>query len=307
MAIARSVLLWISENQTLRQTLPALPAIRRAVRKFMPGETLEDALAACTQLQSRTLPTILTRLGENITEWDEAQEVASHYLHVLDEVSARGLDTSISVKLTQLGFDIDRVRCTDLVRTLAERAARLNNLVWIDMEQSRYVDATLELYETVRREFRNVGVCLQSYLYRTDRDLEHLLAIDARIRLVKGAYKEPSTIAYKRKADVEKSYFRQASLLLQHTKRTAMVHGIGTHDMRLIESIKTEARRIGLTQEQYEFQMLYGIRTADQERLRRDGYRVRVLISYGSYWFPWYMRRLAERPANVWFVLKNAF
>jgi proline dehydrogenase len=305
MTIARSVLLWVSENQTLKRILPTLPPVQRAVKRFMPGETLDDALAACASLGMRKLPTILTRLGENIVHWSEAEQVTGHYLHVLEEVAARGLDTFLSVKLTQLGFDIDRARCYEQFRKLAREAAKRGNLVWIDMEQSRYVDATIELYKNALKEFGNVGLCLQSYLYRTDKDLEQLIELDARIRLVKGAYREPPSIAYKKKSDVDESYFRQALLLLQHAKQTSTVHGIGTHDMRLIRKISREAQRINLPNDRYEFQMLYGIRTGDQDQLRAEGYRVRVLVSYGPYWYPWYIRRLAERPANVWFVVKN--
>jgi proline dehydrogenase len=307
MPLARAALLWISENQTLRQTLPKVGFVRKAVKRFMPGEELEDALAAAEILQAKELPAILTRLGENILDLTEAERVTSHYLNVLEQVHRRKLDCYVSVKLTQMGFDIDKEQCYLLFRQLTAKAREFGNLVWIDMEQSTYVDDTLAFYERARREFDNVGVCLQSYLYRTDTDLQRLISLHARIRLVKGAYKEPANIAYPKKLDVDESFFRQTCLLLQHTRATGTVHGIGTHDIKLINRIIDEAKREKMSPDQYEFQMLYGIKAWDQERLRQEGHRVRVLISYGSYWFPWYMRRLAERPANVWFVVKNVF
>lgn len=273
----------------------------------MPGEELTDALRAAGTLHDNGFPTILTKLGENIDQQSEAEAVAQHYIEVLDQVHSRSLDSFISVKLTQLGLDIDRELCYKLVRHLASRAKQQGNSVWIDMEQSRYVDHTIGLYERARTEFDNIGICLQSYLYRTEADLKRLLSINARIRLVKGAYKEPADIAFPKKADVDAMFLTLAQQLLEHTRSTNILHGIGTHDVRLIRKLIGIAQRKGMQPHEYEFQMLYGIRTSDQERLRKEGFRVRVLISYGSYWYPWYMRRLAERPANVWFVLKNMF
>ncbi len=305
MSLSRSALLWMSQNNFLRTTFPRFGFVRNAVRRFMPGEQLEDALTAAAALQSEGLPTILTHLGENISELREAENVTNHYLDVANQVSQRHLDSYISVKLTQIGFDIDTEACYKFFTQLATRARELGNLVWIDIESSAYTEGTIEFYRRAKKQFENTGVCLQSYLYRTERDLMELLAEGSRIRLVKGAYKEPPSIAMPKKQDVDENFFVCARKILAHTQSSGIVHGIGTHDMKLIRRIIEEANRMGLPREKYEFQMLYGIRSADQRQLRSEGYRVRVLISYGTYWYPWYLRRLAERPANVWFVVKN--
>jgi proline dehydrogenase len=295
----------MSESPSLRETLPRYRLVKKAVKRFMPGEELGDAVDAASTLRNNGFPVILTKLGENILRRNEAEAVAAHYMEVLEQVSGRSIDAFISVKLTQLGLDIDRELCFNLVRRLALKAKQHGTALWIDMEQSRYVDLTIGLYEQARAEYDSVGICLQSYLYRTEADLKRLLSVNARIRLVKGAYNEPAAIAYPKKVDVDASFFLLAQRLLEHTRATKTVHGIGTHDITLIRRIIKHASTAGMSPDQYEIQMLYGIRTGDQEQLRKEGFRVRVLISYGTYWYPWYMRRLAERPANVWFVVKN--
>ena len=307
MGLARSALLWISENRKLRQTLPRLKFVRRAVMRFMPGENVVDALRAAQALKERSINTILTQLGENISLESEANAVKDHYLNVLDEVNNHGLDTYISVKLTQLGLDLDKEVCLRNITTIAGRAQTLNNMVWIDIEQSQYVDRTLHIFTSARKQYSNVGLCLQAYLYRTKNDLEDLLPRSPAIRLVKGAYKEPASIAFPKKADVDSNYFALAKMLLENVKSKGVYAGIATHDTVLHERIKKEAERLGLSKQGYEFQMLYGIKMQEQYRLASEGYRMRNLISYGSFWFPWYLRRLAERPANVWFVVKNMF
>lgn len=307
MSIARTVLLWMSENKKLREIVPQFGFVRRAVHRFIPGEQLEDALAAAEQLRTRGISTIVTRLGENVTQMSEAEEVSNYYLDALEQIHRRNLDCFISVKLTQMGFDIDKEQCYRFFARLAKRAKELSNLVWIDMEGTTYTEDTIVFYERARKEFDNVGLCLQSYLYRTENDVKRLLPSSPLIRLVKGAYKEPPNLAMPKKADVDANYFRLARTLLQNTHRTGRVHGLGTHDKNLVGKIIEEAKHMNLLNGQFEFQMLYGIQTSEQERLKSEGYRVRVLISYGTYWFPWYLRRLAERPANVWFVLKNIF
>ena len=212
------------------------------------------------------------------------------------------------MKLTQLGVDIDQQFCVDQVERIVARAAELSNVVWIDIEGSPWVDATLDTFRAVRANHTNVGLCLQAYLHRTPDDLESLVGIGARIRLVKGAYREPASVALPKKTDVDSQYLELAKRLLKKDARKAgTAHGIATHDLRLIGQIKDYARAHGIPNEAYEFQMLYGIRTTAQLQLAAEGYQVRALISYGSAWFPWYMRRLAERPANLWFVVKSVF
>jgi proline dehydrogenase len=273
----------------------------------MPGETVEDALSAAEQLRPKFINTILTHLGENIADDSEARAVVEHYLHVLDLVHARGLDAYVSVKPTQLGMDLGTDTCRTNLFTILDRAASLNQWVWIDMEQSAYVDRTLTLYTDARAQYTKVGVCVQSYLRRTRDDVRALLPLSPTIRLVKGAYKEPSSIAFAKKSDVDRNFFELSKLMLESRHQNNVNIGIATHDTALIAAVNDEARRLGLSKQDYEFQFLYGIEQATQLRLARDGYRMRVLISYGEHWFPWYMRRLAERPANVFFVLKKMF
>lgn len=303
----RSLLLAASENRWMRANATRLPVFRRAVTRFMPGERLEDALGAAEALrQQERIATIFTRLGENVTAMAEADAVAGHYLEAYDRIEQRRLDTQISVKLTQLGLDIDPARCREHVRRLAGRAAQQGAMLWIDMEQHAYVDATLELYHAVLAEYRNVGVCLQSYLYRTDKDLQDVIDAGGGVRLVKGAYKEPATVAYPKKADVDVAYLSLAKTMIDAEARANGLRAVfGTHDVTLIDALQQHARATAVSPDAYEFALLYGIQRGVQQQLARDGYRLRVLISYGDYWFPWYMRRLAERPANVWFVART--
>ncbi len=306
MSIARKALLWISENKKLRETLPRLSFIRRAVRRFMPGEELEDALRAAETLASGSIKTIFTRLGENVADAGEASAVVDHYCDSLKQINERGLDTFISLKPTQLGLDLGEELCYQNLERIVRKAGEFENWVWIDMEQSGYVDRTLRLYARIKPSYPRVGLCLQSYLHRTEKDLQELLPLTPAIRLVKGAYREPSNVAFPKKADVDKSFFDLSKTLLKQIPQ-GVTFGVATHDRVLIRRIQEEAERLGLSREQYEYQLLYGIEAEEQKRLAREGYRIRSLISYGSYWFPWYVRRLAERPANVLFVLKNVF
>ncbi len=308
MALMRRLFLWASRQRWLGEQMTRRRFARRAVRRFLPGEDIEAALGAARDLKPRRIATVLTELGENISGIEEARAVAAHYQEVLAQIAPTGLDAQISVKLTHLGLDIGVDEAAALVLALAQRAADAGNFVWIDMEDSSYVDATLEVYRRVRTALPNVGVCLQSYLHRTPRDLEALVPLGPSIRLVKGAYNEPPSVALASKRDVDEAYFRLARTLLQSVagKHGSRV-GFGTHDMGLIGRVQEAAQALGVSRDAFEVQMLYGIRRADQERLANDGYRVRVLVSYGAYWFPWYMRRLAERPANAWFVIKSLF
>jgi proline dehydrogenase len=302
----RSLLLAASESPWMRRHAPQLPFIRKAVTRFMPGETLEDALRAATELRERGMSTVLTELGENVTDIGQADEVTRHYIDALTQVGANGVDCHISVKLTQLGLDVDVARCLDNLRTLAARAQQHNTFVWIDMEQHTYVDATLEAYRMVRADFPNVGVCLQSYLYRTAKDLKSLIPLGGGVRLVKGAYREPANVAYPKKRDVDDNFLALAKQMVAPAARAAGFRAVfGTHDSGLINAIHVHLAATGQLRESVEFHLLFGIQRAEQERLVRERYRVRVLISYGEHWFPWYMRRLAERPANVMFVAKS--
>jgi proline dehydrogenase len=308
MSVARTVLLKISDNQWLRANGTRLPFVRRAVSKFMPGESFDDMLVATKATANEGIGAVFTRLGENVKDLAEADAVARHYLEVIDRIRALSLSCEPSIKLTQLGLDIDRELAFGHLRDLAVRTEAAGSYLWIDMEQSSYVDVTLELTRRLKQEFPAIGVCLQAYLFRTRQDLEDVVSRGIGVRLVKGAYNEPATVAFPKKSDVDANYFALAQHMLSAGARAAGSRAVfGTHDLDLISSIRAHAQSTGLKPAHYEFHMLYGIQKAAQLRLAQDDALVRVLIAYGEYWFPWYMRRLAERPANVWFVAKSLF
>ncbi len=301
----RNALLWASTNPFLARRLPRYRFVKRAVRRFMPGETLDEALNEAARLKTQGMPTTVTLLGENIEADGEAEAVLDHYLGVLETVKERGLDTEISLKLTQLGLDLDVDAARDRLERLV-RACDPGSLVWVDMEGSDYTDVTLDVYRSVREDHQNVGVCLQAYMRRTISDLESLIPLHPAIRLVKGAYKEPPEVAFPQKSEVDANYVRIAGMMLRARKEGTMGRPVlGTHDPRMVAEVNRLSRELGLAKDSYEIAMLYGIQRTEQERLTKEGYTLRVLISYGEAWFPWYMRRLAERPANVWFVVKQ--
>jgi proline dehydrogenase len=307
MSLIRTAILKASANPWMRKNAPRYGFLRRTVTRFMPGEKIDDALTAARQLADKRVATLVTQLGENIENRAEAESVTNHYLDVLRRISAADLPTEVSVKLTQLGLDLDREVCYGNLAKLIE-ATPPDKTLWIDMEQSPYVDATLEIYLRARKAYASVGVCVQAYLYRTQKDLDSLIAIGAAVRLVKGAYNEPAEIAYPRKRDVDASYMELAKRLLSPEARRAGVRAaIATHDRALIASFIDWAAAQGVPKNRLEFQMLYGIQRAEQLRLAQEGYRSAVLISYGTFWYPWFMRRLAERPANVLFLARNFF
>ncbi|HZP47427.1 MAG TPA: proline dehydrogenase family protein [Vicinamibacterales bacterium] len=308
MGIARNALLALSTNAWLRERATKTAFVRRSVSTFMPGERLEDAMAAAAQQQQRGIGTIFTKLGENVTRTEEADAVAAHYLDVLDRVQPAGLRAQISVKPTQLGLDLDAELCFRHLQRLVERAEQRDNFVWIDMESSPYVDPTLDLFRRARALSPRIGIALQAYLYRTAKDVEALLPLGPAVRLVKGAYLEPADVAYPKKADVDENFYRLAvRLLSDEAQRAGAFLHIATHDPRLADRLASHVDERSVPNTAYEYAMLYGIQRPLQERLVRGGRPLRVLIAYGEYWFPWYMRRLAERPANVWFVVKNVF
>ena len=303
----RRSLLKASQSPWLRERAPRYGFMRRTVTRFMPGEDAADALAASRRLAENGIATVLTHLGENFADRAEAEAVTLHYLDLIERIRSAALPAEVSVKLTQLGLDLDREFCYANLAKLIENTPAERTL-WIDMEQSPYVDATLELYRRARKSHRNVGVCLQAYLYRTEKDLDALIPLGASLRLVKGAYNEPAEIAFPKKNDVDENYFHLTQRLLSPEARRAGVRAaIATHDRILIRRLTTWAAAQGITNAQLEFQMLYGIQRAEQLRLAQEGYRSAVLISYGSFWFPWFMRRLAERPANILFLARNFF
>jgi proline dehydrogenase len=282
--------------------------VKLAVRRFMPGETVEEALAAAAEQNRAGIAVTLTHLGENLSDRSEADEVLAHYENTLQRIGTAGIRGEVSVKPTQLGYDIDHDLCVRHMRTLAEAARVHGSRLWIDMEGSAYVDATLALYRKLRETHANVGLCLQSYLRRTRADLESLLPLGPAIRIVKGAYAEPAELAFPDKREVDENFHWMAERLWSRPARAQGAWAtLGTHDSLLIGRLEGTALSLGVGAKDYEYAMLYGIQRGEQQRLAKAGRNVRVLISYGAHWFPWYMRRLAERPANLLFVAKSMF
>jgi proline dehydrogenase len=304
MSLMRSALLAASQSEFLRERAPRLAFVRKTVSRFMPGEALDDALAAAQALAASGQATVFTHLGENVTSADEARGVRHHYCTVLDRIRGARIPTEISVKLTHLGLDLSDDECSANLMVIVRHAAPA--LVWIDMEGSAYTARTIAIFNAIRREQPNIGVCVQAYLRRTAADVEQLIAGGAAVRLVKGAYREPPEIAYTHKRDIDENFFALASRLLSaDARRRGVRAAIATHDPQLIRRIEQFAAAQGLPRRSVEFQMLYGIQTPEQQRLARNGYDSRVLIAYGKHWYAWFMRRLAERPANLWLAARN--
>ena len=307
MALLRSMLLAASQNVWLREHAVNFPFVRRSVSRFMPGESLDAALGAAQGLLRNRIGTVFTYLGENVSDREEARKVTEHYLEVLNRIHASNLPTEISVKLTQLGLDLSPDLCFENLQKIIS-CENGRAIVWVDMEASNYVDIALDLYRRALRQYPNVGLCLQAYLHRTKKDLADLFLLRPSIRLVKGAYKEPPEVALPKKADVDENYFALAQDMLRAKAAGQCVRAaFGTHDVKLIRRLADSVPTHGLPASDLEIQMLYGIQRAEQERLARAGCRSVVLVAYGSYWYPWFVRRLAERPANLWFMLRNVF
>ena len=308
MSLARTLLLKASDSRWLRDHGTKAPFVRRAVSAFMPGETSDDMLSAAVQQAALGVGAVFTRLGENVADMAEAKGVTDHYLEVIADVERRGLACEPSVKPTQLGLDVDPVAAYANALAIARRAHAAGNYFWMDMEQSHYVDVTLDFVTRLRQQVPQVGVALQAYLHRTKDDAARMIAAGVGIRLVKGAYNEPPTVAMPVKAEVDANYLALAKMMLAPASRATGSRAVfGTHDTTIIKAIERHGDTQGLAPTDYEIHMLYGIQRGEQRRLAKDRKNVRVLIAYGSYWFPWYMRRLAERPANVWFVAKSVF
>jgi proline dehydrogenase len=335
----RTMLLAAAQNRWLRDHASHYRFVRRTVSRFMPGESLDDALASAQTLRAKNIAAVFTHLGENITDRTEAAEVTHHYLDALNQIqqihrganylepvaqpgsalsgvaragvgaTAPQLSAEISIKLTQLGLDLDDDPCTgicyDNLRQIIERENKTATL-WIDMESSEYVDRTLAVYQKAQQNFGNIGICLQAYLKRTKNDLEKLLPLKPAVRLVKGAYNEPPHLAFANKSDVDEHYFALATHMLQAQKSGACQRAaFGTHDVPLLHRLANFAATQNIPKQNFEVQMLYGIQRAEQERLAAAGHRSVVLVAYGTFWYPWFVRRLAERPANLWFMLRN--
>lgn len=305
MSIGRSMLLAAAKSPFLNHQATNRAFVKRAVRAFMPGETPEDALRAAEILGREGRGTVFTKLGENLTRLDEADAVRDHYLSFFDQIKARGIVGHVSVKPTQLGLDQSQTKCSEHLDVLGRKAMETGTYLWIDMEDSSYVDRTLELYEELKRKHPKSGLAMQAYLRRTPNDLARLMPLKPVVRLVKGAYAEPASVAFPQKRDTDAAFFDIASGMLKHAATDDCLPILGTHDIPLLARLAARAREVKATDAQYEIHMLYGIRETDQRRLQSEGRTVKTLISYGSAWYKWYMRRLAERPANAWFVVRS--
>lgn len=298
MQMLRSALLWASRSPRMERLVRGSRWTRPLVARFMPGEMLDDALAAARALRESGTPTILTYLGENVANDAAADESLAEYDRMLALLARERLDAHVSIKLTQFGWDVDRGRALERVRTLAAAARQHGMRIPIDMESSAYVDGTIDAFARLRAEFDNVSLCLQAYLHRTPADVQRLLPLRPTIRLVKGAYREAAEVALQDRAQVDARYRALGQTLLDAKSQGATVV-FGTHDTRLIEQLRGDARARGIADAALEVQMLYGIQDAARRALAAQGVPTRVLISYGRAWYPWFMRRLAEKPANL--------
>jgi len=295
----------MARNPWLKQRVPRFSFVKKATRRFMPGEDVAAALVAADALIAQGQGILFTRLGENLTSIAEADTVAAHYHAVLDKSRTRLRPIEASVKPTQLGLDIDAEATFAHCDALARHAAEVGSWLWLDMEGSPYVDPTLALYERLRAVHPNVGICLQAYLRRTPADVRRLLPLGPAIRLVKGAYDEPAAIAYRGRAEVSAAYQTLSVWLAEAARDGGVRFGLGTHDVELVRRIATFTDAAGVPREKLEVHMLYGIRAPELRKLQRDGFPAFTLVAYGASWYPWYMRRLAERPANVIFALRQ--
>ncbi len=304
----RSLLLYLSRNERLEGFVLRSKLARRAARRFIAGETMDEALKVVQGLNERGLLATIDHLGENVTRAEEARAAAAEYLELLPKIAALGLQSHASLKLTQMGLDLGLEFCQGNLEQIVARAKELGNFVRIDMEGSAYTDRTLALFSRLREKYDNLGIVLQANLRRTERDLARLIELGANVRLCKGAYKEPAKIAFPKKREVDANYIKLMEMLLSREARAKGAYAaIATHDERMIAKAKELAAREGLGREEFEFQMLLGIRRRLAEELADEGYRVRIYVSYGTAWYPFYMRRLAERPANLLFLLRNVF
>jgi proline dehydrogenase len=303
--VTRSALIYLSQKEGLKEFAARFRFFKRLTTRFIAGESIEEAVAAIRDLNARGCTASFDHLNESVGSIAGTEAEVREYLDVLARIDGAGIDSNVSIKLTQFGLEIDPELAYRNARRVVEDAARRGNFVRVDMEGSNVTQATIDVFKRLRAEFglNDVGIVVQSYLYRTMDNVRDLLKIPARIRLCKGAYNEPAEVAYPEKKAVDDNYVRIMKVLLS----SGVYHGIATHDPKMIDATIDFAQREGLAKEAFEFQMLYGIRRDLQEQLGRDGYRMRVYVPYGKHWYPYFMRRLAERPANIWFVLKNLF
>jgi len=301
--LTRSALIYLSRQEGLKNFATRFSPFKKLTTRFIAGETTAEAVAAIRDINARGCSASFDHLNESVSNVAATEDEVREYLHLLDLIDQTGINSNVSIKLTQFGLEIDPELAYRNARQIVEESKRRNNFVRVDMEGSNVTQVTIDIFKRLRSEFElnDVGIVLQSYLYRTEQDARDLLKIPARIRLCKGAYDEPAEVAYPDKKDVDANYVRVMQLLLS----SGTYHGIATHDPKMIDATVDFVQREGIPKSAFEFQMLYGIRRDLQEQLARDGWGMRVYVPYGKHWYPYFMRRLAERPANIWFVMKN--
>ena len=301
--LTRSALIYLSRQEGLKNFAARFSLFKKLTTRFIAGETTDEAVDAIRDINARGCSASFDHLNEGVSSVAATEREVSEYLHLLDLIDQTGINSNVSIKLTQFGLDIDPELAYKNARRIVEDAARRGNFVRVDMEGSNVTQASIDIFKRLRSEFglNDVGIVLQSYLYRTEEDARELLKIPARIRLCKGAYDEPAEVAFPEKKDVDANYVKVMQMLLS----SGTYHGIATHDPRMIDATIDFVQKEGIAKDAFEFQMLYGIRRDLQEQLARDGWGMRVYVPYGKHWYPYFMRRLAERPANIWFVMKN--
>jgi proline dehydrogenase len=301
--MTRNFFLYLSQQQRLRRWMETSPVARKLTQRFIAGETLDDALKVSADLKGQGILTALDHLGENVTSLDEARASADAYLLALDQIASRGLPATVSLKATHFGMDVLETACYDNVLRVASRATAIGSRVEIDMESSAYTERTLALVTGVAREVGDIRCAIQAYLYRSAADIDHMNRFGIRVRLCKGAYNEPPSVAYPKKADVDKNYVELMHRLFDHGTDPA----IAGHDPLMIQEAIRYAQGQGIAPDRFEFQMLYGIRRDLQRQVLKQGFRLRLYVPYGTAWYPYFMRRLSERPANVLFVARSLF
>ncbi len=303
--LTRSALIYLSRHEGLKEFAARFQPFQKITTRFVAGETIAEAVAAIRDLNGAGCSASFDHLNESVANGEEAENEVGEYLRILNQIDQTGINSNVSIKLTQFGLELDPELAYSNARQVVEDAARRGKFVRVDMESSSVTQVTIDIFKRLRSEFglNDVGIVLQSYLRRTYGDAQDLLKLSARIRICKGAYNEPPDVAFPDKKDTDENYVRVMQLLLS----SGIYHGIATHDPKMIDATIHFAHREGIGKEAFEFQMLYGVRRDLQHQLADDGYHVRVYVPYGKHWYPYFMRRLAERPANVWFVLKNLF
>jgi proline dehydrogenase len=299
----RSLLLYLSRRKRLRRWMETSPIAERLTTRFIAGLTLDDGLTVCDRLEREGILVSMDRLGESVTSLAEAEASRDSYIQILHCIASNGFDATVSVKLTQFGLDLSEAACRENLERLVSEAARLGKKVEIDMESSEYTDRTLEIALAMHQAHGNVRAVVQAYLRRSAKDIERMCELRMPVRLCKGAYKEPAGVAFASKREVDESYIRLMRVLLER----GCYPGLATHDDRIIEEAHRFARERGIPPDRYEFQMLYGIRRDLARRFAAEGYRIRLYVPFGEAWYPYFMRRLAERPANLVFLMRNLF